>query len=159
MSKKYPSVKTVYDLMTDDAPAFWAISYEYPDTIGVRHPSFVNDYQFINFGDINGFFAWDSGANDYGDMEGITDAGQIVNLFWQQIKKLYPELLKNWAVSCGACGLFYDEDGHTCDENPLWEVIAWHQEQFNETVGVDGQEKENEMHSDFIDILRKAVSQ
>ena len=68
--------------------------------------------------------------------------------------KKYPSV----AVSCGACGLFDTPNAHVCDENPLWEVIAWHQEQFNETAGVDGQEKENEMHSDFLDILRKAVS-
>lgn len=43
------------------------------------------------------------------------------------------------------------------EENPLWDVLYHHQEQFTETAGVDGQEKENEMHADFIDIIREAI--
>lgn len=43
------------------------------------------------------------------------------------------------------------------EENELWEVLYHHQEQFTETAGVDGQEKENEMHQLFIDIIREAI--
>ena len=43
------------------------------------------------------------------------------------------------------------------EENPLWDVLYHHQEQFTETAGVDGQEKENEMHQLFIDIIREAI--
>jgi RNAse (barnase) inhibitor barstar len=43
------------------------------------------------------------------------------------------------------------------NENELWDVLYHHQEQFTETVGVDGQEKENEMHQLFIDIIREAI--
>jgi hypothetical protein len=137
------------------------LSYEYPDFIGVWHPAFISDEQFIFIGDINGDFGFNDQHADKvcGHMEGITDAGQIVFSFWEQMKEFYPELLKNWGKLCGACGLFDAPNAHICDENPLWEVIAWHQEQFKETEGIEEQRNEHEMHSDFIDILRKAVSQ
>ena len=161
MDKKYPSVYEVLEVMKEDCPPNWRLSYEYPDCIGVWHPAFISDEQLIFIGDINGDFGFNDQPADKvtGHMEGITDAGQIVFSFWKQIKEFYPELLKNWNENCGACGESFDEDGHTCDLNPLWEVIAWHQEQFNETAGVEEQRNEHEMHSDFIDILRKAVSQ
>ena len=78
----------------ETAPDGWIVSHEYPDQIGVTHPSFTDD-QFISFGDIN----YDFGFNDVfasevcGSMEGLTDAKEIAKSFWDQVAGIYPNLM------------------------------------------------------------------
>ena len=89
------TVEEVLNATQETAPDGWTVSHEYPDTIGVTHTSFT-DEQFISFGDVN----YDFGFNDVfasdvcGSMEGLTDAQEIAESFWQQIAEIYPELIK-----------------------------------------------------------------
>ena len=45
---QYPTTETVLRYFEDNAPAYWRISYEYPDFIGVWHSAFISDEQFIS---------------------------------------------------------------------------------------------------------------
>jgi len=92
---KYPTVSEVLPFVEATAPNGWVISYEYPNDIGVDHPSF-NDEQMIFLGDVNGFFGFnDQSDTDFnGYMEGITNPEEITKSFWGQIAKFYPELFK-----------------------------------------------------------------
>ena len=90
---KYPNVIDVLPFVEAIAPQNWEITYEYPNDIGVNHPSF-NDTQMIFLGDVNGYF----GFNDQSDMdlngymEEITNPEEIAKSFWSQVKELYPDL-------------------------------------------------------------------
>jgi hypothetical protein len=96
---KYPTVSEVLPFVEATAPNNWAITYEFPNDIGVDHPSF-NDTQMIFLGDVNGFF----GFNDQSDMdlngymEEITNPEEIAKSFWDQMAKLYPKLFKEVEV-------------------------------------------------------------
>jgi len=92
---KYPTVPEVLPFVEATAPKNWVISYEYPNDIGVNHPSF-NDEQMIFLGDVNGFFGFNDQSNNdlNGYMEGITNPENIAKSFWSQVKDLYPELFK-----------------------------------------------------------------
>jgi hypothetical protein len=95
MNKKMAKVAEVLEVTEKLAPKGWIVTYEYPDQIGVTHPTFT-DEQFISFGDIN----YDFGFNDVfadnvcGSMEGLTDAADIAASFWLQVGKCYPDLVK-----------------------------------------------------------------
>jgi len=93
--KDYPTVNEVLIATQETAPEGWTVTAEYPDSVGITHPTLTDD-QFIMFGDVNGYFAFNdafnSGAN--GAMENLTDADEIANNFWQQIAKIYPDLVK-----------------------------------------------------------------
>jgi hypothetical protein len=95
VNKKMATVTEVLEETQKMAPAGWIVSYEYPDQIGVTHPTLTDD-QFISFGDIN----YDFGFNDVfasdvcGSMEGLTDAKEIAESFWRQIAAIYPNLIK-----------------------------------------------------------------
>jgi hypothetical protein len=93
----YPPVHIVLKEMEKDCPPWWRLSYEYPDSIGVYHPSFISDDQFIMFGDVNGYFAFNDVYADKvcGSMERIYEPAEIVASFWQQMKEIYPELFNN----------------------------------------------------------------
>jgi hypothetical protein len=92
---KYPTVSEVLPFVEATAPNNWVITYEFPNDIGVDHPSF-NDTQMIFLGDVNGFF----GFNDQSDMdlngymEEITNPEEIAKSFWGQIAELYPQLIE-----------------------------------------------------------------
>jgi hypothetical protein len=89
------SVADVLGELETTAPKDWWVSLEYPNFIAISHPTF-DDEQLIALGDINGFFSFnDAKAQTIcGDMEGLTDALEIANSFWQQIGKIYPTLMK-----------------------------------------------------------------
>jgi hypothetical protein len=87
------TVEAVLNATQETAPEGWTVSHEYPDCVGVSHPTFTND-EFIMFGDVNGFFAFNDCLNVCGDMEELTDAQEIAKSFWQQIAKIYPNLVK-----------------------------------------------------------------
>ncbi len=91
----YPSVSIVLKEMQENARPYWRITYEYPDCIGVWHPSFISNEQFIFLGDINGHFGFNDEPADKvnGSMEGITDPAEIVSSFWAQLKAFYPDLI------------------------------------------------------------------
>lgn len=95
MNKKMATVAEVLEVTEKLAPAGWIVTYEYPDQIGITHPTFSDD-QHISFGDIN----YDFGFNDVfadgvcGSMEGLTNAEEIAKSFWQQIGALYPDLME-----------------------------------------------------------------
>ena len=95
MEIKYPSVEQVLKATQDLAPKGWEVTYEWPDQIGVYHPTLTND-QFIFFGDINGFFTFNDAFSDGcgGYMEGLTDPKEIAESFWQQVSTFYPNLIK-----------------------------------------------------------------
>lgn len=92
---KMATVEDVLNATQDIAPVGWIVTPEYPEQIGVHHPSLTDD-QFISFGDVNGYFAFNDvfadGAN--GAMENLTDAKEIAADFWQQIAAIYPNLIK-----------------------------------------------------------------
>jgi hypothetical protein len=92
---KYPTVSEVLPFIEATAPNNWVISYEYPNDIGVDHPSF-NDEQMIFLGDVNGFFGFNDQSNNdlNGYMEGITNPEEIAKSFWGQIAELYPQLME-----------------------------------------------------------------
>lgn len=89
------SVEAVLNATQELAPEGWTISHEYPNSIGVTHKTFY-DSQFIMFGDVNCDFGFnDEFADDVcGHMEGLTSAKEIAESFWQQIAKIYPNLVK-----------------------------------------------------------------
>lgn len=89
------TVAEVLEVTENLAPDGWKVSHEYPDTVGVTHPTFT-DEQFISFGDINGDFGFnDVYASDVcGSMEGMTAAAEIAASFWLQVGKFYPELME-----------------------------------------------------------------
>jgi hypothetical protein len=93
---EYPTVIKVLEEMEKDVPAYWRVSYEYPDSIGVFHPSFISDDQFIMFGDVNGYFAFNDVPADkvLGSMEFIVKPAEIVAEFWKQLAEFYPTLIK-----------------------------------------------------------------
>ena len=89
------SVADVLKETKELAPANWIVTYEYPDTVGVTHPTFTDD-QFISFGDVNYHFGFNDvfADNVCGSMEGLTDAKEIAANFWQRIAQIYPNLVK-----------------------------------------------------------------
>jgi len=95
MNKKMATVTEVLEVTEKLAPKGWIVTYEYPDQIGVTHPTFSDD-QFISFGDINGDFGFNDvyAADVCGSMEGMTAAAEIAASFWVQVGKHYPELME-----------------------------------------------------------------
>jgi hypothetical protein len=93
MEIKYPTVEQVLKSTQHLAPKGWEVTYEWPDQIGVTHPTLTND-QFISFGDINGFFTFNDAFSEGcgGSMEGITAPAEIAATFWVEVGKHYPEL-------------------------------------------------------------------
>ena len=91
----YPEVIAVLPFVESLAPKDFVITYEYENSIGIKHPSFTDD-QMIMFGDVNGYFSFnDSFASKVcGDMERTYDPKEIAESFWNQISKIYPELTK-----------------------------------------------------------------
>ena len=94
--KKYPTVEEVLEEMQKTNPIGWRLTYEYPDSIGVWNNEFTSDDQFIMFGDVNGYFAFNDQPADKvtGSMENIYSPQEIVQSFWNQLKEFYPELVK-----------------------------------------------------------------
>jgi hypothetical protein len=92
---EYPMPEQVGIEIKKTAPFGWIISYEYPDFIGVNHPTFT-DEQFILVGDVNEHFGFNDQPADIvcGSMEDLTDAKEIAVSFWQQLNKHYPNLMK-----------------------------------------------------------------
>lgn len=95
MKTKYPTPEQVRIATKESAPEGWTISAEYPDFIGVNHPTFT-DEQFVFIGDVNEHFGFNDQPADVvcGDMEGLTDPKEIAASFWRQLAAFYPELLK-----------------------------------------------------------------
>jgi hypothetical protein len=95
METNYPTPELVRNATKETAPEGWIISAEYPDFIGVNHPSFTNE-QFIFMGDVNGHFGFNDQPADIvcGDMENLFDPKEIAASFWKQLAAFYPELLK-----------------------------------------------------------------
>jgi hypothetical protein len=93
MEIKYPTVEQVLKATQHLAPKGWTVTAEYPDSVGVHHPT-LTDEQFIMLGDINGHFSFnDVPATDVcGSMEGITAPAEIAATFWVEVGKHYPEL-------------------------------------------------------------------
>jgi hypothetical protein len=87
------TVQEVLSATQETAPEGWTVSHEYPDCVGVTHSTLTND-EFIMFGDVNGYFAFNDCLDVCGDMEELTDAKEIASSFWQQIAKIYPNLVK-----------------------------------------------------------------
>jgi hypothetical protein len=89
------TVDEVLNATDDLAPEGWTVNHEYPDSVGVTHPTLTDD-QFIMFGDVNGYFAFNdvNAADVCGSMENLTDAKEIAANFWQQIAEIYPNLVK-----------------------------------------------------------------
>ena len=104
MKTKYPTPEQVRIAITKTAPVGWVISQEWPDFIGVNHPSFT-DEQFVFVGDVNEHFGFnDQPANVIcGDMEGLTDPQEIAAEFWRQLAKFYPDLVKEKKEICELC--------------------------------------------------------
>ena len=140
-----------------------SIRWEYPGYIslsfGLNHEGMTQEIALGDIDETDDAFSWNSNSFDdveiSGDLPKKETAQEMARDFLLLIESKL--ILAGLCETCGACGLAFFFS-HICDENPLWEVLAWHEEQFTETSGQQGQEKENEMHSDFIDILRKAVS-
>ena len=87
---------TVYEVLEATeylAPEGWTVNHEYPDQIGVHHPTLTDD-QFISFGDVNGYFSFNDAYSNGcgGSMEGLTAASEIAATFWVEVGKHYPEL-------------------------------------------------------------------
>jgi hypothetical protein len=93
--KDFPSVDEVLKATQETAPVGWIVTEEYPEQIGVHHPTLTDD-QFISFGDVNGYFAFNDAFSDgaNGAMENLTDAQEIAESFWNQIAEIYPDLIK-----------------------------------------------------------------
>lgn len=91
--KDFPTVEEVLEATKETAPKGWTVSHEYPDCVGITHPTFTDD-QFIMLGDVNGYFAFNDCLNVCGDMEDLTDAQEIAESLWQQIAEIYPDLVK-----------------------------------------------------------------
>ena len=87
------TVEEVLNATQETAPEGWTVSHEYPDCVGVTHNQLTED-QFIMFGDVNGYFAFNDCLDVCGDMENLTDADEIAESFWQQIAEIYPDLVK-----------------------------------------------------------------
>ena len=87
------TVQEVLRATQETAPEGWTVSHEYPDCVGVTHSTLTND-EFIMFGDVNGYFAFNDCLDVCGDMEELTDAEEIAKSFWQQIAVIYPNLVK-----------------------------------------------------------------
>jgi len=94
---KYPSTEAVLNYFEENAPAYWRISYEYPDFIGVWHGAFISDFEFIFIGDTNGYFAFNDQGMDKvsGAMENLYTPKEIFVSFWKQMKEFYPNLVIN----------------------------------------------------------------
>lgn len=90
-----PTVLQVLKETQETAPVGWVVSYEYPNDIGVNHPTFTND-EFIFFGNINGDFSFNDSFSKgvCGYMANLTDPKEIAASFWKQLAYFYPELLK-----------------------------------------------------------------
>jgi hypothetical protein len=104
MEIQYPTPEQVRIETEKLAPKGWQVTHEYPDFIGVYHPSFT-DEQFILIGDVNEHFGFnDQPANVVcGHMENLTDPKEIAESFWQQLAKFYPDLVKEKKESCELC--------------------------------------------------------
>ena len=87
------TVEEVLKATQATAPEGWIVSHEYPNHIGVTHPSLTED-EFISFGDVNYDFGFNDCLNVCGDMKDLTDADEIAESFWQQIAEIYPNLVK-----------------------------------------------------------------
>jgi hypothetical protein len=94
--REYPTVEEVLEEMQKTNPIGWRLTYEYPDSIGVWSDEFTSDDQFIMFGDVNGYFAFNDVPADkvVGSMEEIYTPEEIVKSFWNQIANFYPQLIK-----------------------------------------------------------------
>ena len=140
-----------------------SIGWEYPGYIcldfGLNKEGFTQEIALGDIDETEISFSWNSNSFDNieisGDLPKKETAQEMARNFLVIIDAEMCEAGEGEV--CGACGLAFFFS-HACENNPLWKVLAWHGEQFTETSGQQGQEKENEMHSDFIDILRKAVS-
>jgi hypothetical protein len=104
MEIQYPTPEQVRIETEKLAPVGWVVTYEWPDQIGVHHPTLTDD-EFISFGDVNGHFSFNDVYADpiCGYMEGLTDPKEIAESFWQQLAKFYPDLLKENKESCELC--------------------------------------------------------
>jgi hypothetical protein len=91
---KYPKVSDVFEVVKNTAPSSWVVSYEYPDDIGVKHPTLTND-NFILLGDVNGYFAWNDSVGTGDQLENIYEVTEIASTFWEQVSKIYPDLFIN----------------------------------------------------------------
>jgi hypothetical protein len=93
MNKKMATVYEVLEATEYLAPEGWTVNHEYPDQIGVHHPTLTDD-QFISFGDVNGYFSFNDAYSNGcgGSMEGLTAASEIAATFWVEVGKHYPEL-------------------------------------------------------------------
>jgi hypothetical protein len=91
--KDFPTVQEVLKATQATAPDGWIVSYEYSNEIGVHHPS-LSDDQFISFGDVNGHFSFNDCLDVCGSFEELTSADEIAASFWQQVAKIYPDLIK-----------------------------------------------------------------
>ena len=94
VERDYPTVEDVLEEMQKTNPIGWRLTYEYPDSIGIWHSDFTSDDQFIMFGDVNGYFAFNDVNADKvcGSMENIYEPAQIVKSLWTQLKEIYPDL-------------------------------------------------------------------
>jgi hypothetical protein len=104
METKYPTPEQVRKETEKLAPVGWIVSHEYPDQIGVHHPTLTDD-EFISFGDDNGFFLFNDVKADpvVGSMQDLTDPKEIAESFWQQLAKFYPDLVKEKKETCELC--------------------------------------------------------
>lgn len=92
--EEYPQVLEVLPFVAELAPKDWIITHEYPNFIGVKHPSLEDD-RMICLGDLNKHFAFnDSFTTDLvcGEMKFITNPKEIAESFWNQVSKIYPQL-------------------------------------------------------------------
>jgi hypothetical protein len=104
MEIQYPTPEQVRKETEKLAPVGWIVSAEYPNQIGINHPTF-DEFDFIMFGDVNGHFSFNDVYADpiCGHMENLTDPKEIAESFWQQLAKFYPDLVKENKESCELC--------------------------------------------------------
>jgi hypothetical protein len=95
MSKEMPSLTDVLGELETTAPENWWVSLEYNNYIAIVHPTF-NDEQLIALGDMEGYFSFNDAIGNpvCGDMKGLTDAEEIAISFWQEVGKVYPDLIE-----------------------------------------------------------------
>jgi hypothetical protein len=93
MEKKMATVYEVLELTEKLAPKGWTVNHEFPNSVGVHHPTLTDD-QFIMLGDVNGYFSFNDvpATTVCGSMENMTAAAEIAATFWVEVGKHYPEL-------------------------------------------------------------------
>jgi hypothetical protein len=93
MNKKMATVYEVLEATEYIAPKGWTVNHEFPNSVGVHHPTLTDD-QFIMLGDVNGYFSFNDvpATTVCGSMEGLTAAAEIAATFWVEVGKHYPEL-------------------------------------------------------------------